>query len=90
MCLIGKTQLLCMQCRGIGPHLVASGKSHGFSRVEAGNVLCFGVVFFFGRGACGVLSPQPGIKPAPLALEGEVLITGLPENSLHFNIVVVV
>ena len=28
MCLIGKTQLLCMQCRGIGPHLVASGKSH--------------------------------------------------------------
>ena len=36
MCLIGKTQLLCMQCRGIGPHLVASGKSHGFSRVAAG------------------------------------------------------
>ena len=33
MCLIGKTQLLCMQCRGIGPHLVPSGKSHGFSRV---------------------------------------------------------
>ena len=33
MCLIGKTQLLCMQCRGIGPHLVATGKSHGFSRV---------------------------------------------------------
>ena len=30
MCLIGKTQLLCMQCRGIGPHLVARGKSHGF------------------------------------------------------------
>ena len=33
MCLIGKTQLLCMQCRGIGPHLVARGKSHGFFRV---------------------------------------------------------
>ena len=33
MCLIGKTQLLCMQCRGIGPHLVASWKSRGFSRV---------------------------------------------------------
>ena len=31
MCLIGKTQ-----CRGIGPHLVARGKSHGFSRVAAG------------------------------------------------------
>ena len=36
MCLIGKTQLLCMQCRGIGPHLVARRKSHGFSRVAAG------------------------------------------------------
>ena len=36
MFLIGKTQLLCMQCRGIGPHLVARGKSHMFSRVAAG------------------------------------------------------
>ena len=36
MCLIGKTQLLSMQGRGIGPHLVARGKSHGFSRVAAG------------------------------------------------------
>ena len=36
MCLIGKTQLLCMQCRGIGPHHVARGKSHGFSLVSAG------------------------------------------------------
>ena len=36
MCLIGKTQLLCMQCRGIGPNLVAREKSHGFSRVAAG------------------------------------------------------
>ena len=25
-----------MQCRGIRPHLVARGKSHGFSRVAAG------------------------------------------------------
>ena len=36
MCLIGKTQLLCMQCSGIGPHLVEWGKSHGFPRVAAG------------------------------------------------------
>ena len=35
MCLIGKMQLLCMQGRGIRPHLVARGKSHGFSRVGA-------------------------------------------------------
>ena len=36
MRLIGKTQLLCMQCRGIRPHLAARGKSHGFYRVAAG------------------------------------------------------
>ena len=36
MCLIGKMQLLCMQCRGIGPHLVARGTSHGFSRGAGG------------------------------------------------------
>ena len=41
MCLIGKTQLLCMQCRGIGPHLVARGKSHGFSRDAAGTWVIF-------------------------------------------------
>ena len=35
MCLIGKTQLHCMQCRGIGPHLMARWKSDGFSRVAA-------------------------------------------------------
>ena len=29
-------KLLCIQCRGIGSHLVARGKSHGFSRVAAG------------------------------------------------------
>ena len=36
MCFIGNTELLCMQCRGIGPHLPSKGKSHGFSRVAAG------------------------------------------------------
>ena len=41
MCLIGKMQLLCMQCRGIGPHLVARGKSHEFSRVAAGTWCIF-------------------------------------------------
>ena len=35
MCLSGKTQLLCMHCRGIRPNLVARGKSDGFSRVTA-------------------------------------------------------
>ena len=41
MCLIGKKQLLCMQCRGIKPHLVARGKSHGFSRVAVGTSVIF-------------------------------------------------
>ena len=36
MFLIGKTQLLCMQCIGIGPDLAARLKSHGFSRVASG------------------------------------------------------
>ena len=35
-CLIGKTQLLWKQCRGIGPHLAWRGTSHRFSRVAAG------------------------------------------------------
>ena len=34
--LIGNTELLSKKCRGIGPHLVARRKSHGFSRVAAG------------------------------------------------------
>ena len=41
MSLIGKMQLLCMQYRGIGPHLVAKGKSHGFSRSAAGTWVIF-------------------------------------------------
>ena len=41
MCLIGKTQLLCMHCSGIGPHLVARGKTHGFSGVVAGTWVIF-------------------------------------------------
>ena len=36
MCLIGNMELLCMQCRGIGPHLAARATSHVFSRVAAG------------------------------------------------------
>ena len=41
MCLFGETQLLSMQYRGIGPHLVARGTSHGFSRVAAGTLGIF-------------------------------------------------
>ena len=39
-------------------------------------------VWFFGCEACGILAPQPGLKPAPPALEDEVLTTGPPGRSL--------
>ena len=43
---------------------------------------CFCVmVWFFDHEACGILAPQPGIKPAPRALEGEVFTTGPPGKS---------
>ena len=55
MCLIGKTQLLCLQCRGIGPHLMVMGKSMGFlelwqapvvySRVTTGMPILNGSLF---------------------------------------------
>ena len=38
---------------------------------------------FFVSEACDILAPQPGIEPAPPALEGEVVITGPPGRSHH-------
>ena len=47
---------------------------------------CFCYVFcFFDHKAYGILVPQPRIKPAPLALEGEVLTTEPPERSQTFS-----
>ena len=37
--------------------------------------------WFFGHELYGILVPWPGIEPAPSALEGEVLSTGLPGES---------
>ena len=37
--------------------------------------------WFFGYKAHGILAPQPGMKPAPPALEGKVLTTGPPGKS---------
>ena len=42
----------------------------------------FYVVLFFCWEACGILTPQPGIKPIPPALEGKVLATEPPGKSL--------
>ena len=43
------------------------------------SVLCFQ---FFYHKACGILVPQPGIKPTLPVLEGEVSTTGSPGKSL--------
>ena len=40
--------LLCTQCRGIGTHLSAKGKFHGFSRVAAGT---WGTFSSYSRGS---------------------------------------
>ena len=40
--------------------------------------------WFFGHEACGIPAPQPGIKPVPPALAGQVLMTGPPEKSLEW------
>ena len=42
--------------------------------------------WFFGHTAHGILALQPGIEPAPPALEGEVLTTGQPGNEQNIKI----
>ena len=37
---------------------------------------------FFGHKSCEILAHQPGIEPAPPELEGLILTTGLPGESL--------
>ena len=44
-------------------------------------MLLFFFFFFFAAMHVGLLVPQPGIKPAPPALEREVLTTRLPGKS---------
>ena len=45
-CFIGKMELFCTQCKGIGPHLSASGESHGISQVAA---QAWGIFLSYGR-----------------------------------------
>ena len=42
--------------------------------------------WFFGHETCGILASQPGIKPAPPALEDEVLATGLAGKPQAFTL----
>ena len=53
--------------------------------------ICYNIVsmlFWFSCSeACGILAPQPGIKPTPPALEGKVLTTGPPGRSYDEDLV---
>ena len=42
--------------------------------------------WFFGREACGILAPRPGMERTPPALEGDVPTTGPPGTSPVFGI----
>ena len=51
--------------------------------IEFVTIYCF-CFTFCGHEACGILSPWPGIKPAPPALEGEVLTMDCQESPRSF------
>ena len=42
--------------------------------------------WFLDHEACGILAPQPGLEPAPPALESRFLTTGPPGKSLEETI----
>ena len=44
-------------------------------------LLFYGLLGFFGHEACGILAPQPGIRPTAPAFEGKVLTIGPPGKS---------
>ena len=49
---------------------------------------CFYFMFrFFGPKVGRLLAPQPGIKPTPYEMEGEVLTAGLPGKSLDLCLI---
>ena len=54
--------------------------------IEFVTILLLFYVLFFGHEACGILAPQPGIKPTAPALEGDVLTTGLPGKSPYCSL----
>ena len=46
-------------------------------------LFCFVLVFFCHK-ACEILAPQPGMEPAPPAVEDKDLATGLPGKSVCY------
>ena len=52
--------------------------------IEFVTILLLFMFWYFAPEACGILTPQPGIKTMLLALEGEVLTTGPLGKSWKF------
>jgi len=50
-------------------------------------LLFYVFLFLFGCEACGIITSWPGIRPAPLALEGKVLTTGPPGKSWDYSFI---
>ena len=63
--LIGNREFLSPKCRGIGPYLAASGKSHGFSRVAAGT---WGIFSTYGADAHSKLEFVQGSQDTCLGM----------------------
>ena len=85
--------MLCTQCKGIGPHLSASGKSHGYSRVVVGT---WGMFSSYGWGShqkllfvqrhqdsCLVTTDTSGIKTT-LGRTIRTLLKVRQETEVHF------
>ena len=68
---------LCLPCKYV--HQYHCSRFHIHALIYC---FCFTFFFFFfGFETCGILVTRAGIKPAPPALEGEVLTAGLPGKS---------
>ena len=50
--------------------------------IEFVTILLLFMFWFFGHKACGILAPWRGIDPASPTLEGKVITTGQPRESL--------
>ena len=50
--------------------------------IEFVTVLLLSYALFFGQEACSILTPQPGMEPAPPALEDEFLTTAPPGSPI--------
>ena len=53
--------------------------------IEFVTMLLLSYALIFGQEACSILAPQPGMEPAPPALEVEVLTTAPPGSLMVWS-----